>query len=142
MIVSVLEFFQPKQGESIVPEVLNMFDARCPIPPLPAHILSEHGLGLVEKAEALELLAIVQMQSHPFLQSLDPSFLHLLFENVYGAAATQWTPVTDMSLSLYQMILALGHLLSVAHHRRYGCEQAISKACVDSCSAMFNLIFV
>lgn len=128
MILSVLEFFQPAQGESIVPEILSMFDADCAMSPLTVSNSFGEGLESVTESEALELLSIVLMQSHPFLQSLDTTFLHGLFEKVYLAAARQPDSVDNASLSLCHMVLALGNLLSVAHHRKSGCEGAIWKA--------------
>lgn len=128
MILSILEFFQPAQGESIVPEILNMFDADYPMSPLTVSNSFGEGLESVPESEALELLSIVLMQSHPFLQSLDTTFLHGLFEKVYLAMARQSDSVDNASLSLCHMVLALGNLLSVAHHRKSGCEGASWKA--------------
>lgn len=128
LILSVIEFFQPLQGESIVPEIIEMFDAKFPVSHQSSHVDSDHGLNLAAKSDAFELLNVVLMQSHPFLQSLEAAFLHRVFENTYETAARQPNSVDNGSLSLCHMVLALGNLMSVVHHRRYGCEWAQSKA--------------
>lgn len=128
LILSVMEFFQPQRGETIVPEIIEMFDARFPMSSQSAQNVLDHGLDLAAKSDAFELLNVVLMQSHPFLQSLDAAFLHNLFENTYDTTARQSASVNNASLSLCHMVLALGNLMSVAHHRRYGCEWTQIKA--------------
>lgn len=125
MVLSILEFFQPSQGESIVPEVLNMFDAGSIIN---RSMSADTRLDSLAEAEAFELLSMVFVQSHPFIRSLDKVFLHEVFEKGYQAAVGQGESVDAASSSLCHVVLALGTLLSVAHHRKSGCSAAISKA--------------
>lgn len=128
LVLSVLEFFQPSQGQLIVPEVLNMFDADFPISPAQGLQPAREGLQLVPESEAFELLSVLFMQNHPFLRYLDDAFFQGVFEKVYRAAGTIGESVNTASLSLCHVVFALGNLLSVAHHRLSGCATAISKA--------------
>lgn len=128
MVLSVLEFFQPLQGEAIIPEVMNMFDAHLTITPSANLSPSAHRLDSISESEAFELLSAVFMQNHPFLRWLDTTFIHDAFERTYYAATRHSGSIDEDSLSLCHLVLALGYLLSATYHRKRGCETEILKA--------------
>ena len=123
VICAVLEFFEPKDPESMHACVMDLFDMGR----------VEPGLGasrLPEKPEAIALFNIVLRQTHPFFQFLDSTTVGTLVRNIYDNPQPVYTEHYMSNLAFCHAVLALGYTLDVSGHHRSGCEIAMSQAYV------------
>ncbi len=140
VIYSVLEFFERTDTDAMHTHVIELFDLADTTSKIESVKVS-HGPHLPERQEAIELFNIVMVQTHPFLQFLDPTLLWNVLESSYNALDSSYAESAAGDLALCHIVLALGFSLDLSKHHRHGCEWAVSPEYVLSMASSTKLTY-